>query len=195
MVVLALLAGFAVGGWHATSASQTTRNEAAPNAAPAAGRSEDDLDVRYARASLKLAQLNLDKALQANQRYRGTMPDSVLQPLRELVQIARVELQEAPRGKDRDVHALRVRFAEAGVAPAEAALRSAETVNQRAPGTVSPTELDRLRLQLEVARLALARAQAGSGGSNLDDLQRQLLELRKDLLQLQVRVEQLVVRD
>jgi hypothetical protein len=193
IVVVALLAAFAAGGWHATSVSQTTRNEAERSAAPAAGRAQADLNVAYTRAYLKLAQLNLDMAMEANTRYPGTMPDTVLQPLRELVAIAQAELQEALGGKGRDVHALRVRFSEVGIAPAEAALRAAETVNQRSPGTVSPRELERLRLQLEVARLELARAR--SVGLDLEGLQWQLLDLRKDLLQLQSRVEQLVVRN
>lgn len=163
---------------------------AEPAAEPTAGANES-LEVRYARAYLQLAQADLQIAREANEKVRGTYPEAAIEPLRQVVAIAEEQLKHALGDNAHSLHSVHLRQAEAAVAEAKGDLQKALDANQRLPGLMTPTELRRARLRLEVAKLALAKAKTVDAHNASEHTQWQLEELRKELLQLRSRIEKL----
>lgn len=161
----------------------------------------ENLNVRYARAYLKLAKMDLKKTLQINKHVSGTFPDTVVEPLRQVVRTAEAQLEQALAQLD---HALNgngvsrrnidLHDAEAAVMVAETRLRQATAASQRMPDSFDESELERLSLTAEVAQLALAKARAASVQSAVDHLQSELADLRKEVLQLHGRLAEVSTR-
>lgn len=162
--------------------------------APPTGEAKESLDDRYARASLRLAQMDLQKALDVNKQVARTLPPYAIEPLRAVVNIAEKQLQYALHEDAETLHHVHLAIAEAKVTAAEAQLEMALAVNKQTSGLYSDTEIGRLRLAAEVARLGLAKARAVNIQSHAEHLQWQVEELQKEVLQLQSRVALLSLR-
>jgi len=162
--------------------------------APPADETDESLDVRYARASLRLAEMDLQKAVDANKRFGRTLPPYAIEPLRAVVKIAEKQLQHVLHKDAETLHQVHLAIAEAKVTTAEAELERALAVNKQSSGLFSDTEIERLRQAAEVARLGLAKARAVNIQSHAEHLQWQVEELQKEVLQLQSRVALLSLR-
>lgn len=126
-------------------------------AQPEEAGDEQSLAVRYAQAQLRLAEVNLQKVQQMNQRVARAVPGDMVAEYREDVEIAKLRVETLLDGKDGDEFRVWLRRAEATARSAEARWKSGKAVNQRAPGTLDTLDLERLRLRAEMARLRLAR--------------------------------------
>jgi hypothetical protein len=186
-----LVLGVVLGGSCVASFLELSSRPALQQGAAAAEATEDDLNVRYAQACLKLAQWDWESAEAENKRIPGVIPPAVLQPLRQIVAIAEAELSEAKRGGPVSLREVRVRSAEASLQAAETNLSMA---TGRTPRAEADTNVERLRLAVEVARLDLARARSAKDEPSLADLQWQLYDLRKELLKLRSKVASLAAR-
>jgi hypothetical protein len=67
--------------------------------------------------------------------------------------------REKFRREAQSLHTLPLRYAVATLQVTEAELASSMEVNQRNPGAISESEMQRLKLELEVARLDVEKAQ------------------------------------
>jgi hypothetical protein len=163
--------------------------------APPIEEAEESLDVRYARASLKLAQMDLQKALDVNQKIGRVLPPYAIGALRAVVNIAEKQLQYALHKDAETLHQIHVAIAEAKLAAAEGQLQMALAVNKQTRGLFDETEIERLRLAAKVARLGMEQARGVDVHSHEEHLQWQVGEIQKEVLQLQSQVARLSVRD
>jgi hypothetical protein len=120
----------------------------------------ESVDVRYARAQLRLAEANLDRVEQRNKKYERTVPSSVVAEYQDDVRVAKTRLQQATTGRSANEFQVWLGRAEAERRSAETAWKNASAANNSVPGTVAPSDVERLRLRAEVAKLQLERGQA-----------------------------------
>jgi hypothetical protein len=168
---------------------------AQPPSAPPSEEPKESVDVHYARASLRLAQMDLQKALDINKKIGRVLPPYAIESLRAVVNIAERQLEYALHKDAESLHQIHVAIAEAKRTAAEAQLQLALAVNKQTSGLYDDTEIERLRLAAEVARLGLEQARSVDVHSHVEHLQWQVGELQKEVLQLQSHVARLSVRD
>jgi hypothetical protein len=151
------------------------------------------LNVKYAQIYLQLAKVNLEKAQTLNNRVAGAFSAVEVDRLARLVQLAEERLAGAQHsGKQSDANR---QSAEAAVNSAETTYKKSVATNERFPGAVSPLEVERQRLTVELAKLALAKANLVGGSSDaLAGLQWEVDQLREDMLILRSRVEAITSR-
>ncbi len=177
-------------------------NSQSPSNCPLAQRNlraaEDSgkhLDVRFAQTYLKLAKVELKKALEANEKSSAAYSAALVERLRQNVKTAEEQLQQARMESQGDVHKVHLRDAEAAVAIAELRLTQAQAMNERLAGSYDQTELERLRLTVEVARLRLEKARDPARVSSPNaHLKWQLEQLRDEVLELHIRLEKELLR-
>jgi hypothetical protein len=131
-------------------------------AAPAVNKDNkaESNEVRSARAKLRLAELSLQKAQEANRKVAGTLTTGLIAQYADDVELARLQLQNATRPEGRDAHRAYLLRAELVRHAADAQLKRATEANGRARGVVSANELERLRLDAEIAQLRVERGQS-----------------------------------
>lgn len=112
-----------------------------------------DLQVRYAQARLRLAELDLQRARAVNESLPHAIGDREIGRLENHVAMMRRQVEiarEHPRTAARQAS---IAAAEAAHADARADLEAAERANSRTPGTVSPINMERLRAKIELAEI------------------------------------------
>lgn len=119
----------------------------------------ESIEVRYARAQMQLAEANLHRVEQSNQRVARSVPSSVMAEYQRDVTVAKTRLEHAAAGRDASAFQGWLQRAKSEQRTAETALKNAMAVNDRAPGTFDPLDIERFRLRAEVAKLQLERGQ------------------------------------
>jgi hypothetical protein len=127
-----------------------------PPSKPAA----ESVGVRYARAQLQLAEANLARVEQSNKQLERTVPSSIVAEYQDDVRVAKARLQQAMAGASGSEFQTWLQRADSERRAAETAWENAKTVNQSAPGTWFPLDVERFRLRAEVAKLQLERGQS-----------------------------------
>ncbi len=153
-------------------------------------RNAEGVRVRYARANLQLAEIELRSALTENEKIPNLYTVQTIQRLRNNVGCAQEMLhQETHPGDDRP-HALHLREVEGTLKLAESGLAAAVAANKKVPGSVPDLEIERLRATADVAGLALEKAREPAvTQSPMDHLQWQLDRIRSELARLYVRMD------
>lgn len=199
-LVWALL-GFALGlivseSWQsaagvAEARQAVQRKQQAASAEPA--QTAESANVRYARASLKLAQLAFQEANEANKRMPQTVPESNVNQFKQDVRRAELRLKAALDPSLRGFRSENLLLAESAIQVAQDEYQKALLANQQVAGTIGKTKLERLRTEVEACRLNLEREQTlrDDMASRVTDVQWQLQQMRDELLHLRSRVEQL----
>src|SRR5258706_16232153 len=129
-------------------------NEAAKDAR------QSSLDVRYARTQVALAEANLKRLTDMNQKVANLVSADTLNSFQQDLKVAQAELAAATSHDAAQQFEVWLRRAEAGVSYADVQWRGAVAVNQRTSGVFSPIDVERRRLRLEMSRLELERGQA-----------------------------------
>jgi len=142
----------------------------APSGAPAS----ETVDVRYARAQLQLAQANLQRVQQINQRLARTVPASVVAEYQGDLDVAKTQMQQAESRSVADGFSVWLRRAESIWKNADTIWKNAVTIKQRSTGTFETLDIERFRLRAEVTRLQLERGQLLVRGPRESQLQWQL---------------------
>ena len=127
--------------------------------APAGASASETIDVRYARAQLQLAQANLQRVQQINQRLARSVPASVVAEYQRDRDVAQAQMQQAESRAAEDAFAVWLSRADSIWKNADTIWKNAVTVNQRSPGTFEALDIERFRLRAEVTRLQLERGQ------------------------------------
>jgi hypothetical protein len=150
--------------------------------APAPSDAEpENLEVRYARAQLQLAEANLHRVEQSNKQVKNSVPSSVVAEYQDDVTVARTRLDQAAAGKAAKDFQVWLARAEAEQRAAEATRKIALVVNVQLPGTFDPLDVERFRLRAEVAKL-----QYDQGRTLVDAGFEAQLQWKLDLLDNQV---------
>jgi hypothetical protein len=158
-----------------------------------AKKKQDSVEVRYARAAAQLARVALQEAQETNRNAPHTFPQTELNRLNQGVQVAEERLKIALDSSGQGFHRANLLFAQTAIRVAEVDYSKALKANDKVKGTVGPTELERLKLTVETARLSFERLQAfgDDPASRLVEAQWEIEQLRDEVLRLRNRVEQL----
>jgi len=172
--------GFGSAGIPVVHAQDSARSQQADRAAERV----EDLDLRYAEIAERIAEINLRKARDTNDRVSGTISDTDLQRLRENLRLARRDVERL-KGSSGGGNDERLREARARASVAEGELRKARAANRRVAGTVPDLEIQRLKLEFEAAQVNVARQQAAADvPTALAEMKQQLGDLRKEVTRL-----------
>lgn len=186
--------GLAVAVWCAFGAGRAAEEPARPAAATA----EFDLrgfDLRYSEASLRLAEVELEKVEVANRRIPGTFSPAAVEPLRQAVALARRQLDQARAdGQINEVDNY-IASAEAAWKIAISELQRVKAAQQRSAGSVEALEIERLQHTAELAELRYERALNTRHVADNLRLRWQVEQLTEDMLRLRARVEALTRRN
>jgi hypothetical protein len=139
-------------GWCAFG--QVAQEAAAPNLVA------ENVEVRYARAKLQLAEANLSRVQESNKRVAAAVPRDVVAEFRYDVEVAKARLEQATGGQAGNEFQVWLRRAAAERRAAEDRWKSAMAANERVPGTLGAVDVERLRLRAEVAGLQVERGRA-----------------------------------
>lgn len=164
--------------------------EASPAAAP------HDLQVRYAQARLRVAELDLARAVALNATVGNAVGDREVQRLQNHVAMLRRQIEiarEHPRTAARQAS---IAAAEAACADARGDLEAAERANHRTAGSVSDINLERLRAKVDLAdiRLELCRSPEYEL-SLLAELEWNIEQLTDEVIDLRHRVDTAAKKD
>ncbi len=138
-------------------------NTAAPKPADAAskpGPAPEDLEVRYARAQLRLAEANLKRMQDMNQRQARSVPVTIIAEYGQDVEVAKTRLQQAEAGHAENVFQTWIRRAELAWQTADSSWKNGMAVNQRTPGTFKDLDIERFRLRADIAKMQYQRGMA-----------------------------------
>ncbi len=150
----------------------------------------ESVRVRYARANLRLAEIELEMALTENEKIRYLYSAETVERLRNNVAFAEELLRHETHPGNDGLHSIHLRELEGTLKLAESELSSALEANTQVPGSISLMKVERLRAAVELARLALEKARDPAvTQSPIDHLQWQLERLRSELTRLYVRLD------
>ena len=150
----------------------------------------ESVAVRYARAHLELAKLDLRRALEWNNRIPNLFSDRELDSLRKHVEIDREQLKQSQRGYDSSVYQVVLRTAETTVDSCQTEVSRRQEIYQASPNRFNAMELDHAIARLKVARLNLERTTSQKESiSTIAFLQWQIDELRNQLMEVQLRLD------
>jgi len=168
----------------------TRADDPLPSGENKASSETESLDVRYARAHLELARLDLLRALMIEQGQPNVLPKNVIENLDRHVVIDQEQLKQAALGGDGNMHEIYLRTAEHSVQAAETDLARKQASFKRMPTELGALDIKRAAAQVKLAKLHLEKTQKQQVSlSSLSYLQWQIDYLRNELLELRVRVE------
>ncbi len=125
----------------------------------------ESLDVQFARMQLALAQASLNDVDSLNSRVAKVVSADDVVAYQQDVTVARSQLKAAEEGDANAEFAVWQRRAEAAASYANALWQGAVSANKRASGTIRATEIERLRLAAELAKLEVKRGEAAMHGT------------------------------
>jgi hypothetical protein len=161
-----------------------------PPVAAAQAESPADLQVRYALARLRLAELDLERALAANRETAGAIGERELERLRTHIEVMQKRLEIAraqPRTASRQAM---VAAAEAACVNARGDLDAALRAKGRQDRSVSDLTIHRLRAKLELSEIRLELCQNPEYElSLLDEMQWNIDQLTDEVIDLRHQVE------
>lgn len=147
-------------------------------------KSQRELELGYAEAQFKLAEVSLKKLEATNQRFPRTVSAAVMADYAEDLAIAKAQLESARQGTDADLFLGWVRRVESNLKTTQASHQSALVANQRQPGTVDPYDVERLRLRVEINQMQLERGKLLAGASMEQKLEWQIQVLNDEVARL-----------
>ncbi len=157
---------------------------------PRGNFSQEPISVRYARASLELAKVELKKLMNAEKEVPRVIPPIILERAKANVKVAEAQLEQALLPSTGGAVNVHIRYAEERVKVAELELEKARKAKARNPNAVLDVEIERLELVAETARLRLAMWRDPVYlPSLLDQMQWQLDRLSEEIIELNKRVE------
>jgi Tfp pilus assembly protein PilX len=173
LVILGLVMLASVVGYRAGAAAQ-----------PSKANDKDSLPVRYAQAQLRLAELTLQKAQALNHRMPNTITPGMIGLFSDDVEFAKAQLQAVKSTGKLDSFQGLLRRAELGLRSAEQNLKKTIEADKLMPGTFDATDVERLKINVELARVRLERGKALANADPQAKLQWQVELLNDDVARL-----------
>ena len=176
----------------APALAQAQGNSADPAKSEANGDSQ--LDINFAEAVVKLAQIDLQQAVDFNNRLSGAVSSAEVERLQNNVTSAQqyVDMLKKADGKPGDKLMM---SAEWSLKNAENNYQRARAVNARAAGTIDKNQIEKLKLIVDLNRASVDKAKAAAASdSPMAVLQCQLDLLQFEMLQLRGKIESIISR-
>lgn len=151
---------------------------------------QESTDVRLARAHVKLAKLEVERALEVNKRNANTYSAEYIELLKLHILIDEAELEQKLRAEQADEHEVCIKNAEATLKIAKSMLAAFQDVHKKAPSSSTKFDLEQASVNVEIAELELEQAkqlESHDTKAVLLHLQRQVERLRHQVMKLQVR--------
>jgi hypothetical protein len=148
---------------------------------------EKDLDLRYAKAYVRVMEATLNKYRETNRKLPNTIRPSVMQAIEEGLREAqeRVKLVDGDVSNDGDIF---VEGAQAELREEQESLRKAEAANVQFSGTISAEEIALLKARVELASINLEKSKHLGSESSLSNVRYELEQLREELAELRMYV-------
>ena len=173
----------------AAAADEDTPHQAEPAEAEADGALLD-VQVRYAMARLKLAELDLQRAITLNKPLANAIGGLEIARLTNHVRLMQRQLEIAqgkPQSSAREVGLV---AAELACETAQVDLDAARAANSRTPGAIKDVNMQRLETKLEIAEIRLELYRNPSYvPSQIDEMQWHIDQLTEQLIDLRHRLE------
>jgi hypothetical protein len=134
----------------------------------------DSLALQWAKAQLKLAEMNLQRVQELNKKIPGTLIGSMVREFSEVVEQARTELKIVERAPDGDPFRACVERVKLELRAAENRAQRALETHEKAPDVVTKSDVERMRLIAIVTDLQLQRGLKLQDASPQEQLQWQL---------------------
>lgn len=145
---------------------------------------KDALALRYAKAQLALAELTLSKANDLNRRMPNTITAAMISLFTDDVEFAKLQLQTVTKTGSLDPYQSLLRRAEIGVRYAEQRLKRASEADKLMPNTFDESDIKRLQLNVEMAKIRLERGKSLASAPPDAKLQWQVELLNDDVARL-----------
>ena len=151
---------------------------------------QESLDVRYARAHLRLANLDLLRFLEVQKEHPGALPIEASADLKRHVAIDEEQLKQALKGPDADLHEIYMRSAKLAVELAKRDLQRKREAFEEFPNDEQAFAVKRAETVVELAQLQLQiTLSKRSAMSSMMYLQWQIELLRNQVLELQIQLK------
>jgi hypothetical protein len=141
----------------------------------------DSLSLQWAKAQLKLAEMNLARIQELNKKVPRTLVGSMVQEFVEEVEQARLQLQIIEKSPQGDPYRTCIERVKMQLRAAEERAQRGLKTYESAPDVVSKNDVERLRLSAVVADLQLQRGLSLENATPHEQLQWQLEVYGKDL--------------
>jgi hypothetical protein len=179
----------------ALSLASADQPQVTGNGSPAS-REQESLEVRYARAHAKIANLDYLRFLKARENFPESLPLAAGADLKRHVAIDEEQLKQAMKGPDADIHEIYIRSAKLGVELAKRDLQRKRKASQQFPGELQALAVQRAEAVAELAQLHLeVTLKKKAAISSMVYLKWQIDILRNQLLELQVAVKSQIQSD
>jgi hypothetical protein len=172
--------------------SLSIANADQPQGVLTSSESNDDetIEVRYARARLGLAKLDLRRAIEWNKRVPNLLSTATIEKLRQHVVLHDEQLKQCLRGENTDFHEVCIRSAEIALVIAKADVTRTRAIHERMPSASTELDVERALAVATIAELNLEKTRTEkTSQSLLSQIQRQIEELRVQVLELQLKLE------
>lgn len=158
---------------------------------PEKSSSEDlaKIERQIAGASLKLAEVELQVLVDANQKLANTFPRSAVERSQQALALAKERAAQAGKDDDADLHTSYVDLTKSEWDVADANYRAAVRANKQIKDAVPRLEVERFRLLAELAKLRYDRAQQAGKLPEIVLLNWQVEDLRNQIRRLVHQVE------
>jgi hypothetical protein len=152
---------------------------------------DTDLLIRAADARLRLAQADLEIALDSNRRAPGHVSGLELKRLEANIEVAQKQLGVTKQFSHGSAYPNQLFAAQATADLAQQDHRSALRVNKRRPGTIPKTVVNRLKIKAELAniRLELWKDPEAYMPSMMHEMQWQIDRLTEQVIELSQRLD------
>ncbi len=147
----------------------------------------ESLDVRYARAHLKIANLDLRRALVEYERRPDVISMTAIERLRKHVAIDEEQLKQTLKSPDGNLHAIYLRSAKIAVDMATADHERKKARYETHPNEYTKMDVERAAAMIDLTKIQLEVTQSKTSSlSSLMYLQWQIEVLRNQVLELQM---------
>ncbi len=184
---LSVVVAAAISGTHVQAQDQQQADRPSTPTSPALM----EFQSQYSQLNLKLAQLELQRALDVNRRIPNTFSQAAIAALRQSADLAKLHVEQIQKHTKDPLYGLYIGSEEASMKIAENEYRSALGTNERLQNTYSPDDLERLKLTYEVAKTRWEYARELESQPPLTRIEWQLELMREEMVRLRARVEQL----
>jgi hypothetical protein len=146
-------------------------------------------EVRLARAHVRLAKLDVERALEANRKTPNLYPPEFIELLKLHVEIDESDLERSLKHQDVDSRETLIRNAEASLRIARMNVIASKAVFGRLPSVNSKYDVETAKVNLEIAELELEQAKRLQSSDPLEvirQLHRQISQLRHQIMQMKM---------
>ena len=150
---------------------------------------------QYARAQLRLAEVDLRRVEEYNAKVPHTFPALFVEELRSNLETAREQVKFVQTNGEQDLFQLQLRSLATSAKMAQDDVEQAKEVNRAMPGAIRQVDLDQLSAAADVATLRFKLAgEPGKSRSSVDLLHWHVERLSSEVQALQRRVDELSQR-